>query len=50
MPLLDFATIPLWLQVLAYAYLAGGIIAAIYIAYDILKKGHVQKMPIMNVV
>lgn len=50
MPLLDFATIPLWLQILAYVYLVGGILAAIYIAYDILKKRHMQKMPIMNVV
>jgi hypothetical protein len=50
MPLLDFATIPLWLQVLAYVYFIGGIIAAVYIAYDILKKRHLQKMPIMNVV
>ncbi len=49
MPLLDFATIPLWLQILAYVYLVGDI-AAIYIAYDILKKRHMQKMPIMNVV
>jgi hypothetical protein len=47
---LDFATIPLWLQVLAYVYFVGGIISAIYIAYDILKKRHMQKMPIMNVV
>ena len=50
MPLLDFATIPLWLQVLTYIYFFGSIIAAIYIAYDILKKRHMQKMPIMNVV
>ena len=40
----------LWLQVLAYVYFVGGIISAIYIAYDILKKRHMQKMPIMNVV
>jgi hypothetical protein len=50
MPLLDFATIPLWLQVLAYVYFVGGVISAIYITYDILKKKHMQKMPIMNVV
>ena len=50
MPLLDLATIPLWLQVLAYIYFFGSIISAIYIAYDILKKRHMQKMPIMNVV
>lgn len=50
MPLLDFATILIWLQILAYVYLVGGILAAIYIAYDILKKKHMQKMPIMNVV
>lgn len=50
LPLLDFATIPIWLQVFAYVYLIGGILAGIYIAYDILKKKHMQKMPIMNVV
>ena len=50
MPLLDFVTIPFWLQVIAYVYFVGGIIAAIYIAYDILKKRHMQRMPIMNVV
>jgi hypothetical protein len=50
MPILDFTAIPLWLQVFAYVYLAGGIAGAIYIAFDILKKRHVQKMSIMNVV
>jgi hypothetical protein len=47
---LDFATVPLWLQALAYVYFVGGIISAIYISYDILKKRHLQQMPIMNVV
>ncbi len=36
MPLLDFATIPLWLQILAYVYFVGGIIAAIYITHPSL--------------
>jgi len=49
MPLLDFATIPLWLQIFAYVYLAGGITGAIYTAFDILKERNVQKMFIMNV-
>jgi hypothetical protein len=50
MPILDFTSIPLWLQVLAYTYFIGGIAAAMYITYDILKKRHIQKMSIMNVV
>ncbi|MGA7370395.1 MAG: DUF4396 domain-containing protein [Nitrososphaeraceae archaeon] len=50
MPFLDFTAIPLWLQVLSYVYLAGDIAGAIYIAFDILKKRHLQKMSIMNVV
>lgn len=50
MVLLDFTAIPLWLNALAYVYFVGGIISAIYISYDILKKRHLQKMPIMNVV
>ena len=50
MPLLDFATIPIFPQVFAYVYLIGGLLAGIYIAYDILQKKHMQKMPIMNVV
>lgn len=50
MPLLDFINIPLWLEVSTYVYFVGGIVAAIYIVYDILRKRHLQKMPIMNVV
>jgi hypothetical protein len=50
MPLLDFDSIPLWLQILAYLYLISGVGGALYITYDIVKKKHLQKMHIMNVV
>jgi Domain of unknown function (DUF4396) len=50
MPLLDFDSIPLWLQILGYLYLISGIGGALYITYDKVKKKHFQKMRIMNVV
>ncbi len=50
MSILELGSTPLWLQVLANGYLVAGIGGAIYVAYDIFKKRHMQKMSIMNIV
>lgn len=40
----------LWIQVVAYVYLAIGFGCALYIVYDIVRGHHRQNMPIMNIV
>jgi len=42
--------LPLWIQIVAYVYLAIGFASALYIVYDKARGHHRQNMPIMNIV
>jgi hypothetical protein len=47
---LFFGSVPLWLDVIAYAYIISAIACSIVIVYDIAVRGHRQTMPIMEFV
>jgi uncharacterized protein DUF4396 len=49
-PLVVFSSVPLWLDAVAYAYIASAVACSLVIVYDIVIRGHRQAMPIMEYV
>ncbi|MDE1874021.1 MAG: DUF4396 domain-containing protein [Candidatus Micrarchaeota archaeon] len=45
-----FASVPPWLNLLAYAYIISSALCALYIAFDVFARGNRQMMPIMDYV